>query len=185
MKYKLVTAPASLPLTVNEVKEHLRITNTGEDNYINNLIKTATKSTEKYLNRALLTQTYDLYLDRWENVIQLPFPPLVSVTSVTYNVNQTLATSLYKVVNSAEPGYIQRAYDTSYPTLDNIPDAIVIRYICGYGEDAEDIPEDIRHALLLQVGDMYAHRETMLSDTRVFILRKYLYDLIHPYKIYV
>jgi uncharacterized phiE125 gp8 family phage protein len=182
--FKLITAPTGEPVTLEEVKSHLRITNEDEDDYISALIVTARKSIERYLNRALMTQTYDYYLENWKDVIRLPFPPLVSVTSVTYNGNLTLSTSVYDVVNYDDPGYIKRKYETSWPTLDVRPDAVVIRYVCGYG-DAQDVPEDIRHAILLTCGDLYAHRETILTDTRVFILRKYLTDLIHSYKIYV
>lgn len=66
---KQVTGPAIQPVTLAEAKEFLRITGTADDTLITFLIEAATRKTENYLNRFLITQTYNVTMDHiplWE-----------------------------------------------------------------------------------------------------------------------
>ena len=83
---KIATAAADTPLTLTEAKAHLRYDLTTEDTLITTLIKVATEYAEKRLSRALITQTWDLYLEDFpaEDTIILPFPPLQTISHVKY-----------------------------------------------------------------------------------------------------
>ena len=65
MPIKLRTPPAGEPLSLAEVKLHLRIDNSDEDLLLTMLISAARLHAENVTRRAFMTQTYDLYLDRF------------------------------------------------------------------------------------------------------------------------
>ena len=60
---KQVSAPAIEPVTLAEAKEFLRITGSADDALINSLIIAVTRKTENYLNRFLITQTWNVTID--------------------------------------------------------------------------------------------------------------------------
>src|SRR3990167_6456356 len=112
---KIATAAADTPVTLTEAKAHLRYDLTTEDTLITTLIKVATEYAEKRLSRALITQTWDLYLKEFppEDTIVLPFPPLQSITHVKYydsnNTLQTWGSLNYDLDIIKEPGYIKQS----------------------------------------------------------------------------
>src|SRR5262245_14773273 len=103
----LVTGPTADPVTLDEAKDHARVTGTAEDAQIARFITSATSFAEQYLRRSLITQTRKLTLDLsgygWARdlpegvydlpvsaasgdlprVIELPYGPIQAVTTVT------------------------------------------------------------------------------------------------------
>ncbi len=176
----MVTAPAVEPVSLAEAKSHLRIgtTETDDDTYITPLIVAARRFAESYCTRSLVQQTFDVKLDCFprSGLIDVPRPPLVSVTSITYTdvagVLQTIAAADYQVDSASEPGRIFPAATKWWPGVrggDLNP--ITIRCVAGYPvgspQDAiglrENIPAEIKSAMLMLIGHLYEHRE-MVSD---------------------
>jgi hypothetical protein len=64
---ELVTGPASDPVTLNEIKNALRIDTsvTADDTLLTDCIKAATSILEKTFGLVLIQQTWKLWLDRW------------------------------------------------------------------------------------------------------------------------
>jgi len=80
-------APTAEPVSLEEAKWHLRIDTDDNDYIIEGLIKAAREHAEAVLNRALLSQTWCMYLEDWpddEDYIEIPYPPLQSITSIIY-----------------------------------------------------------------------------------------------------
>lgn len=185
----LYAAPTSEPITLDEAKAHLNVTGSSKDAYINTLIIVARKSVERYLQRALITQTWDLYMQCWHSCIEIPYAPLVSISAVTYKDTngdeQTLTISDFAhVVTSDTPGRLVQKYDVVYPEVElGNPEAIKIRYVAGYGA-ASAVPEEIRHAIKLILTDLYEHRGTKVVGTIVQEIKGHITDLIHSYKVY-
>jgi uncharacterized phiE125 gp8 family phage protein len=185
--YDIVTPATTYPVPVSEVKDHLNISSSTRDNYIQGLVKTATSSTERFLNRKLMTQTWVVYYDNFCDVMRIPFGTLQSITHVKYydldGELQTLDPANYWVVKETDPGYIKRGYDVTYPEVQyGRPNAVEIQFVCGYGSSA-DVPEDIKHAIKLLVTDYYENRGTVVLGN-VSKIPSYLIDLIHSYKLY-
>ena len=82
----LKTPPAIEPVTLEELKDHLRVDSVDEDALLTGLLAAAREWCEGFQNRAYITQTLQLWLDEWPagNAIVLPRPPLQSVASVKY-----------------------------------------------------------------------------------------------------
>lgn len=180
--WKLVTAPTSEPISLDNTKTHLRVTGTDEDNLVESLIVAARQHAEKYLRRALISQTWDYYLDDFKEVILLQKSPVSSVTSIKYydidNAEQTLSSSYYEVDTVSEPARIVEAYGYTYPDVYyDKPNAVTIRVVCGYG-DEDDVPMQIKQGMYLYVNYLYDHR----GDESVRPPRA-IYDLWNDYRV--
>lgn len=180
--------PALEPITLQEAKEHLKVTGSYQNDEITRMIKAARGVVERYLNRALITQEWDVYFDHWCDELKLHFPPLQSVDAVKYfnqeGTEATLSPTLYWVTKS-DPSCIVRKYSATWPELEEgRPDAIKIEITCGYGDNPTDVPEDIRNAIKVVLTDLYENRGTVVLGS-VQKIPNYLNDLIHTYKIYL
>lgn len=165
MNLELVTPPAVTPISVDEAKAHLRVEHDLDDDYIETCIKAAVRridGREGWLRRALVNRTYRLYLP-WFPVarcIALPLPPLNSVSSVKYydqnDIEQTFSASSYQEVKHEDEGYIYLKTGESWPggTYER-PDAVTIEFVAGYGAAGSDVPDNIRHAILIDVAGLY------------------------------
>jgi uncharacterized phiE125 gp8 family phage protein len=166
--FTIVTQPTEFPVTLDEAKDHLRITDTDNDARIRSLITTATNYVELYIGRVFITQTWDMWLDEFQSVIPIIKPPLQSVTSISYvdtsGDTQTISSSpitTYDVDTDSIPGRVFLAYNESWPNTRAIKKAVKIRFIAGYGT-AEDVPEPIKQAILLMISHWYEIREPII-----------------------
>lgn len=148
----------SEPVSVNQVKDHLRIETNDDDNEIASLINEARNYVERITGRALITQTWTMNLDSLPECIYVPHAPLQSVTSIQYqdenNATQTLSSALYTVDTKAEPGRIFQAYNQSYPSTYSDLNAVTITYVAGYG-GASDVPETYKRIIKLYCEKMF------------------------------
>lgn len=168
-QWKLVTAPAVEPVTLTDAKSQIRVDMDDDDPLIATLVTAARQMCEEQTWRALVTQTWDLYLDQWPGMdyIVVPRPPLLTVTSITYrdeNGNTaTLSSDWYRVETAFEPGRIvlKPNYDWPSTTLDTgLP--IIVRFTCGYGATAASVPEPLRQGMRLVLGHLYENREAVV-----------------------
>lgn len=164
MALKLITAPASEPITLSEAKSQLRVDWNDEDADINGYILAAREYCEGIQNRALITQTWDLWMDSWpsKDRFNVPLPPLQSVASVKYyrtdNAEYTMAASDYFADDKSEPGRLVLAYGKSWPSTTLRPvNGVVVRFTAGYGL-AASVPQKVKQAMLLLVTLMYEKR---------------------------
>jgi len=165
MALKLITPPASEPVSLDEAKAYLRIDTNDEDALISGLIAAAREYCESFQNRAYITQTWELSFDDFPNMpLKLPRPPLVSVESVkvidTTGAEITLDTSDYIVDTDSEPGRIAFASGKCWPSVELSPvNAVKIRYTAGY-DDAQKVPQSVKQAMLIYIAHRYENPDT-------------------------
>lgn len=172
MALSLATAPSVEPMLKAEAKAYLRVdsANTDEDTLVDSLIIAARQQAETYTGRALITQTWDLVLDRFpsgDRPIDVPLPPLQSVTSITYldtnGTSQTLSSANYIVDTKNEPGRIALAVGESWPdTQADRINAVTVRFVAGYGAAAA-VPEGIKTAMKLLIAHWFENREPVAA----------------------
>ena len=184
---KVITAPTLKPVTVTEVKQHLRITHTSEDTLLDLFISAATSHFEKNTGRTVYETTLEIamqdfpYSERtgyyggqnWDwnivsDFIELPnAAPLISVVSVKYldkdGVSTTWPSTSYVVDTHEDIGRIAPAYGVTYPSFIPYPlNAVRIRYIAGIENVTSPlvVPEEgIRVCIMQIAGSMYLFRE--------------------------
>lgn len=167
MAISLVTAPTVEPVTMNEILAHLRVTSRDEVLHIQSLVTAATEFCQTFTRRQFCTATYRVSggslaeLFATDGYCELPYPPLQSVSSISYKdgdgVSQTLSSSLYTVDAYSEPGRIAVAYNATWPTDRSDTNAANIQFVCGYGA-AYQVPERIKQAIKLTVAHLFENR---------------------------
>lgn len=182
-KSVVVTASTDSPaVSTAEIKDFLRIDTSHDDAVIEAYVKTATEAVKEYLRRAVLTETFVFRADGFADpggddrlaalgpgthtgsldailggtdTIDLPFPPLQSVTSVvTYdrgNNASTFAASNYQL--DLQTGRIYLNEGVSWPSSLRAQNAVEITYVAGYGSGS--IPEPILQAIRGYTENLY------------------------------
>lgn len=181
----VTTPPAAEPLSLTEAKLHLREPSAADDALVTALIAAARSQVENYVHRALITQTRELKLDCFPACIELPFPPVASVTSVKYTdlngAEQTVAGGDLDTDVNSSPGRVQPAYGSTWPSTRPGFNAVRVRYVCGYGAAGSDVPEPLRYAMRLLLAHLYENREAVVIGTISSELPLGVAALLNPY----
>lgn len=149
-------------ISLDEVKEHLRVTGEEEDSYISAILTVARKFVENETGTTLRSGTFDYFIDDFEcDEISLPGPPLVSVTHVKYYNNENALTTLvedtdYRVDANKIPGLVEAI--GSWPGVYDRSSAVQIRYIAGTTVSDEVDPVFVQ-AIKIKTGLMFDNRE--------------------------
>lgn len=133
-----IVAPASEPLTISEVRAHLRLPADEYNTLIEGLITTARQFFEEEDDRRLVTQTWKLTLERFPCwTIDVPIRPLQVVNSIKYidadGVRQTVDPAKYLIDKSSFVPRVTPSYGESWPVARSQNNAVEIEFDCGYG----------------------------------------------------
>ncbi len=159
----LVTPPSAEPVTVADAKAHSRISIDTDDSQVAGFISAARAYCESRICRSLLPQTWRLALRHWPgrsyatgprdfstlaeyhrfNFIELPRPPIRSITSFTYtdvsgnvfSMSQGYSNAVgnYLLDADSEPARIYLPFSGIWPTTILAPGSpIQITYVGGY-----------------------------------------------------
>lgn len=155
--------PSAEPVTLAEVKAHLRLDHDSEDELLNGLIRAAREDVERTTGLALLDQAWRLVLDKW--------PRDGSATVMVHPVREILSVTAYGSEGEAsviDPASYQ-ADTVSRPArlhFDGPPAAlrawngIEIDFAAGFGEAGTDVPDLLRRAIVLLVAHWYEFRSS-------------------------
>jgi uncharacterized phiE125 gp8 family phage protein len=180
----ILTGPAlGEPLTLVEIKAHLRIETSAEDDLLESLIAAARAHCEAETGLALMTQTFRLLLDDWpgERVIQIPKSPVETIDSVTVygGGGEPLSLDLAGMMldGRARPARLVLA---ARPQTGQPINGIEIDFTAGFGT-AADIPPELRRAMLLHVALMYEFRGAVSPDMQPAAIPRGYRTLIGPW----
>ena len=164
MGLKVITEPATEPVTLAEASLFIRYTQSLQNNVITALITAARRYVESWTNRTLVTTTYEYYLEDFCNVMEMPKSTVNSITSITYvdsnGDTQTLASTVYGLDNVSPINTVYLLPEQSWPAVQTQPNAVKITFPAGYGA-ASAVPEDVKIAIKIMVGFMFEQREAM------------------------
>lgn len=187
MMLQISAAPHLRWTTLQEVKDHLRVTSTAEDAYIAQLIAAVQNYAEKITNRTILTTTYTLHLDEFpiSKTIEIPKPKTQSVTHIKYydsaNVLQTLASNQYVTDLISEPARITEASGVTWPTTYSRTNAVQIQYIAGWTA-ASFIPASLIQAMLFTTAHFFEFRNPAIVG-QVSLVPQTMRALYEPYRV--
>jgi uncharacterized phiE125 gp8 family phage protein len=161
---KLITPPATYPLTLAQAKEHLRVETDDEDTLITSYLDAATQLIEAQTGLCLVTQTWEYHISNLFFTLTLPKMPVQSITSIKYydtdNNLQTWDSSNYRLLNPYQ-------YRARIEPINQLPpvnwrrDAVQIRFVCGF----ETIPERAKQAVRLALGVFHNERSGEITGT--------------------
>lgn len=194
MVLRLITAPTSYPVTLEEVQKHCSAPETDFESILEICRKAATDEAEQFTGRALIEQTWDLYLDAFptQGPIRIPKPPLIEVVGVY--VDEALIDTATYIVDAdsdpaGQPARVTLATGGSWPTPSASANAVRIRFRAGYVEDGDaspivaTVPYAIKAAILMIAGTLFANRETIVIGQTAALLPWAAEQLLRRYRV--
>lgn len=185
--YRLVTAPATEPVTLAEAKLWCRIEQdvTDEDTLVNSLIAGARQYLEDTFWVPIITQTWAMQFDKDElNLLvwNINKAPLTSVSSITYydsnNALQTLAASSYEVDIYGSPA---RFRIKTMPNVYDRMNVLQVNFVCGWA-NAAAVPQPIKDAMRMIIASNYENRQTVVTGTQVNEIPDAVNSKMSPYR---
>lgn len=151
-------APNETPVSLADVKAHLRVGHNDDDSVLLDLIDAATASVEEMCGRALVTQTWVYSFCDPGRVVSLPKLPVQTVTAITYydrdGVVQSADVNDFYLFKSDDFANLEPKSGSAWPQTYDRDDAITVTFVAGYGS-ASDVPAPIRTAITMLVGHWY------------------------------
>ena len=96
-----------------------------------------------------------------------------------------LNSSIYDTQLNYEPSQIQLADGQSFPSITKRNDAVLVRYTVGYGSATSDVPEIIKQAILLTIGNFYENRNSVITGKTATELPMNVKWLLDTYKVQI
>jgi uncharacterized phiE125 gp8 family phage protein len=185
MGLQLVTPPTELPVSLSMAKRHCRVDHNDDDSVIDIYIGSATKTLDGKdgtLGRCLMPQTWDLYWDAFPcGALQIPLPPLISVSAVNYvdadGTWQPMPPADYVVDTASTFGWVVPV--NGWPSAMASVNSVQVRFQAGY---VNGVPDDIRHAILLMVGNAVDVKASIVVGATVAETDQ-AHRLLSPYRI--
>jgi uncharacterized phiE125 gp8 family phage protein len=186
-----LTQPAVEPITLAELKTHLRITNTADDDWLTAAIKAARVACEDYTCCVFIRRTFRQTCDTagnnnaawWDGVRQVSVSvlspstievlkrPLVSVEAMTtYDDSDTgvvVASSVYFIDSSdtLQQGRVILRRGQAWPIVLRVANGLTIDFTAGFAASAAGLPADIVLAVKMVASHLYANRGDCSCDT--------------------
>jgi uncharacterized phiE125 gp8 family phage protein len=163
MDFKIITDVASdkEPITLAEARLQCKVDadDTSHDALLTGLITTVRQAAEHYTGLALAPRTLEAALDefpRCRESIWLPMPPVTAITSIKYTDpvgdEQTLDSGGYTLGTYGDMREVTLTYGNNWPSTRCEPNAVRIRFECGYGaEEGPPLPHVLKSAMLLHI----------------------------------
>lgn len=163
---RAVTPPSDTVVSLAKAKAHLRIDDDADNAYINGLIAAATATIDgpNGIGLAMLTQTWRASFDGFQNGgLSLAMGPIQSIDSVTYTdasgVSQTL--SEYALDYDLDQWPVVIRPTSSWPSAALKKGSVKVTFTAGFGDDPDDVPADLIHAILFLIGHWFENREAV------------------------
>lgn len=198
MRVTVITPPAPV-VTWEEADQHLRLDGDEEQReMVERLVAAATAHIDGpagWLGRALGLQTLEVYLPSLGRTsIALPYPPAVDILSISY-IDNSGAPATMDAADYELGGLLRPAWPKAWPSVQwrgCDAETVRIRYRAGFAIDPDaepvvpNVPEPIKQAILLMVGDMWHARATVATGAAMSAvpMSTTVETLLSPFRVY-
>src|SRR5690606_18082010 len=158
----LLAGPAEEPVSLAEARAFLKVDADNEDALITTLIGAARLHVEGVTGKALVAQSWRKVIHAWPESrrVRLPVGPVSAIAAINA-VAESGASQEIGLEAFSLDGDMLLVPDVvmGMPRLQS-RQGIEIDYVAGFGDAAEDVPADLRTALLGLVAHWHEHRDT-------------------------
>ncbi|WP_234188671.1 head-tail connector protein [Shinella sp. NM-101] len=178
--------PAVEPVTLAEVKAHLRLDTDDEDALLSALVRTARQYMEAETGLCLIVRLLRLYLDDWPEgrVIQIARGPVQAIEMLTvyddFGAPVDVNAAGYVLDGAARPA---RLILPERPATARAMNGIEIDFTAGFGESGADVPDTLKRALLLHVAAMFELRGVLAVEDQPGAVPEGYDRLVSPYRL--
>lgn len=162
---EIVTAPTAAPISLDDVKAHLRIDGSDADVALEAFRQAAIDDVARYTGLALAPQIVRYCSPGWEDLRHLPVAPITSVEISYLDVDyaeHVLDASSYRLIGAdtlSSSVAIKSA--VTRPIIAQVADAVRVTISCGY----TTVPPAIKLAMLMLTADWELNRENSVDAT--------------------
>ncbi len=184
MTYVLLTAATVEPLSLDDVKAHLRIDAAGEEALLTGLIRVAREHLERTTGLVLIRQDWRLSLDRWpvSGIVEIARFPVSAIGAVrSYDrdgLAQPVSLAGHVLDGAARPA---RLVLPALPAELKAVNGIEIDFTAGFGATAADVPDGLRRAMLIHAAQMFEFRGAVPLDMQPAAIPAGYDRLLAPY----
>lgn len=183
-----IAPPGEPPVSLDDVRRHLRIEDNDDDATLDALIAVASDHLQRVTNLSLVAEGWRLYLDALpaDGLIRFRQGPMISIDAVTAydadgnpqsldaarlrlrrGADETSGTALLPPELIAAPGLAENGLE--------------VDFTAGFGTSAGEVPASLRQALLLHVAYMHGWRGVLSPDQQPVGLPDGYSRLVAPY----
>lgn len=176
--------PLAEPLTLAEVRAHLRLDQEDEDALLVSLITVAREHLERETGMVLAIRDFRLCLDAWpeDGILTIARGPVRQVTDVTVydgeGVGQAVDLDGHLLDGEARPA---RLWLRETPAPGRVLNGIEVEFVAGFGESGAEVPETLKRAMLLHIGAMFACRGVVAAEAQPAVVPPGYDRLIAPF----
>lgn len=169
MSLRRTVEPTNLPIELSDARKQCEIGDNdhAHDGHLTRLAKTATRDVERATRRALITQTWVLTLDEFPDEIEIPRPPLQSLTIQYINDSGstvTLSSTEYQI-EYGTPACVEPAYAKTWPsTRPETNNAVQVTFVAGFGDNPTNVPAEYQNVILELIAFRFFNRGDEQQD---------------------
>lgn len=161
-RIQVVTPPTTEPLTLQEVKNHLRVDANYDDALLSSCITSARMYFESQCEISIASQELLLALDSFDDIVYLPRGPVQSIEDISYadseNNQDSMADWIEDLVSN--PARITPAFGQSWPATAEVVNAVQVSYTTGYTTPSM-VPKLLKSGMLFYVAHLYENRSAV------------------------
>ena len=180
-RIQVVAQPTTEPLTLSEVKNHLRIDGNYDDALLYSCITSARMYFESMCEISIASQELLLALDSFDDIIYLPRGPVQSIEDISYadlqNNQEILDDWIEDLVSN--PARITPAFGQSWPATAEVVNAVQVSYTTGYTTPSM-VPKLLKSGMLFYVAHLYENRSAV-TDSDLKEVPMAVESIIHQY----
>ncbi len=189
MALQLRAGPAQEPVSLLEAKNFMRLDSAQDDVLVSTLITAARIHIETTIGKVLISESWAYYLDKWpkSKTIYFPLDPIQSIEEVRFHTTDenyiTLSEDDYSVdLVSNHPRLL---FDGTNPAGNSKKlNQLEVRFIAGYGDTPEDVPADLKQALLMLAAHWFEQRDPIAFGGSFVEVPRTIQALLNNYKKY-
>lgn len=189
---------ADTVVSLTDIKRHVVVEHDVDDDLLTDYLNAAIDYCQKYISQPLVLTRYTVTLDCFQ-AFGVPYAPLRAIEAVQYldgdELTQTLSTDSWRVSQYTRRPEM-RFYDPLPTLADKAVGRVFVTFVAGYGayspesgygsgypvlygendDPAYEVPNTVKQAIRLMVGDFYANREIQASGKLVDTVQSLLYQ---------
>lgn len=166
-KVVVATSPSVEPVALSRAKEHLRVTTSDDDTYIERLIQVSRMMVEKHTRQIWTAAAFNVFYDDFPSTDTIVIPDLTNISSVTVLYTDLTDTEViwaatnYHTALSTKPARIVKKTNSDWPSTSQAPGAV--RISVSTAAPSTGVPQPIVQAILMLVGHFYENRQEVVD----------------------
>ena len=185
MALAIISQPITKPVTLVQIKRHLRLDHDQDDDYLNELTDAATSHVEAAIGQFLVARILRQYIDtipasRSVSLEAWPVKSIQEVRGYDFDGNPNIISSEnYRLDNHIDPPALILNTKINFNAFCN---GLEVDMEVGYGETGVDIPSNILRAILVLIAHWYEFRGTLPAGDETGLIPSGLDALLAPVK---